>query len=64
MNCDTIFYLEEVKIIEQETYRELLQRNMKDREMAKEPKPRNTLKILTRIFIALSLQKIYHHEIV
>jgi hypothetical protein len=50
--------------LDQGTYSSLLQRNMKVMEMAKEPKPRNTLKILTRIFKALSLQKIYHHEMV
>jgi hypothetical protein len=50
--------------LDQGAYPELPQRNKKFREMAKEPKPRNNAKLLTRIFKALSLQKIYHHEIV
>jgi ATP-binding cassette, subfamily B, bacterial PglK len=40
MNCDIIFYMEEGKIIDQGTYSELLQRNKKFREMAKEKKQR------------------------
>ena len=35
MNCDVIFYMEEGKIIDQGTYQELLQRNIKFNEMAK-----------------------------
>jgi ABC-type multidrug transport system fused ATPase/permease subunit len=38
MNCDIIFYMEDGKIIDQGTYPELLQRNKKFREMAKEKK--------------------------
>ncbi len=34
MNCDTIIYMEEGKIIDQGTYPELLQRNKKFRDMA------------------------------
>jgi ABC-type uncharacterized transport system ATPase subunit len=36
MNCPIIFYMEDGKIIDQGSYRELLQRNEKFREMAKE----------------------------
>jgi len=36
MNCDTIFYMEDGKIVDQGTYPELLQRNKRFREMAKE----------------------------
>lgn len=35
MNCDIIFYMEEGKIVDQGTYQEILQRNMKFREMVK-----------------------------
>jgi ATP-binding cassette, subfamily B, bacterial PglK len=38
MNCDTIFYMDEGKIVDQGTYPELLQRNRKFREMAREKK--------------------------
>ncbi len=36
MNCDIIFYMKDGKIVDQRTYPELLQRNRKFREMAKE----------------------------
>ncbi len=41
MNCDTIFYMDEGKIVDQGTYNELLQRNTKFREMAKEKQKAN-----------------------
>jgi len=41
MNCDIIFYMEDGKIVDQGTYQELLQRNMKFREMAGESKTDN-----------------------
>jgi ATP-binding cassette, subfamily B, bacterial PglK len=36
MNCDIIVYMEDGKIVDQGSYLELLQRNMRFREMAKE----------------------------
>lgn len=36
MNCDIIFFMEEGKVVVQGNYQELLQRNMKFREMAKQ----------------------------